>query len=503
MGRPALVTMTPAGRRWTKDRRPKETTMEYLSPLDASFLDAEDEDPHASLAIASVAVLDGPAPGQAEFAAAIRGRLALVPRYRQKVHRVPFNLGRPVWADDPDFDLDFHLRRTALAEPGGDTALEALISRVMSQRLDRDRPLWEAWLIEGLPEGRWALLSKVHHCMIDGVSGNELYRLICDAGPEPRRPVPDRWQPAPPAGAADLTLDALGHLARIPFDQARWLAGAVRDPGRVARTLGGLARGAAALAESFRPVPPTALTGPLGRARRYAVARTPLAGITAVAAAHEVTVNDVYLAAVAGAFRRLLLARGEQPEAVTIRTLVPVSIRSGDARHVVDNRLSSLLVELPVEIEDGPLRLRAVHDRVTELRARHEVEAGAALFALAEQEPFAAVSFVIRAALRLPQRGIAAVTTNVPGPPVPLYILGRPIREILPYVPIADRLRVGVAVLTYAGQAAFGVTTDLASVPEAGDLARAIVDEIARLRPAVPARRRRPGATAARVAQLS
>jgi diacylglycerol O-acyltransferase / wax synthase len=457
--------------------------MDYLSPLDASFLDTEDTDPHASLAIASVAVLDGPAPTQAEFAAAIRGRLALVPRYRQKVRRVPFNLGCPVWVDDPAFDLDFHLRRTALAEPGDDAALEALIGRVMSQRLDRERPLWEDWLIEGLSGGRWALLSKVHHCMIDGVTGNELYRLICDTGATPGRPVPDDWQPAP-AGDLDLTLDALGRLARMPFEQARRFASAAAEPQRTAGRLGALARGATALAEAFLPAPPTSLSGPLGRARRYAVARTPLADIKAVAEAHRVTVNDVYLAAVAGAFRRTLLARDEQPEAGSIRTLVPVNVRHRDAQHVLDNRLSSLLLDLPVEIDDPAGRLRAVHDRIAELRERHEVEAGAALFELAGQEPYAAVSFVIRTALSLPQRGLATVTTNVPGPPVPLYVLGRPIREILPYVPIAERMRVGVAVMTYGGQASFGVTADFSAVPEAGDFAAAVVDEVARMRPA-------------------
>jgi diacylglycerol O-acyltransferase len=224
------------------------------------------------------------------------------------------------------------------------------------------------------------------------------------------------------------------------------------------------------------------------------VARLPLAEITAVAEASGVTVNDVYLAAVSGAFRRLLLARGEQPEPGAVRTLVPVNVRHRDARHVLDNRLASLLLDLPVEIDDGPSRLRAVHERIAELRARHEVEAGVALVALADQEPFAAVSFVIRTALRLPQRGLATVTTNVPGPPVPLYILGRPIREILPYVPIGERMRIGVAVMTYGGQAAFGVTTDFAAVPEADDFAAAVVAEVTRLRrsarPAAPKRPR-------------
>ena len=483
--------------------------MEYLSPLDASFLDVEDEDPHASLAIASIAVLDGPPPGQAEFAEAIRSRLPLVPRYRQRVRRVAFNLGRPVWADDPDFDLDFHLRRTALAAPGDDAALQRLVGRIMSQRLDRERPLWEDWLIEGLSGGRWAVLSKVHHCMIDGISGNELYRLICDTGPKPRRPVAGRWRPRPAGDALDLILDACGQVARIPFDQARALARAAREPAGAVARLRETVRGLTVLAQGFRPASPTSLSGPLGQARRYAVARMPLADIALTADAYGMTVNDVYLAAVAGAFRRLLLARGEMPDADAIRTLVPVSMRGSDERHLLDNRLASLLVQLPVELDEPADRLRAVHRRVAELRAEHEVEASSAVVELAGQEPFAAVSLLIRAALRLPQRAVATVTTNVPGPDVQLYILGRPVREILPYVPIAERMRIGVAVLTYAGQAAFGITADFASIPEADDFAAAVVNEVARLRSAAtprtvavpkPARRR---AAAARVAELA
>lgn len=460
--------------------------MEYLSPLDASFLDIEDTDPHASLAIASIAVLDGPPPDQAEFVEAIRGRLPLVPRYRQKVRRVPLNLGRPVWVDDPDFDVDFHLRRTALTAPGDDAALQRLVGRIMSQRLDRDRPLWEDWVIEGLPEGRWAVLSKVHHCLIDGIGGNELYRLICDRGPTPRRLVEDHWRPRPAGGAVDLTLDALGQLARLPFDQARALALAVRRPGDAVRWLGGTARGLAALAGGFLPAVPTSLAGPLGRARRYAVARTSLATIALVADAFGVTVNDVYLAAVAGAFRRVIVARGERPSPGAIRTLIPVNVRRHGQRHLLDNRLATMLMQLPVEIDDPAGRLRAVHQRVADLRASHEAETTAALFELAGSEPYAAVSFLIRNALRLPQRAVATVTTNVPGPEVPLFILGRPIREILPYVPIAERMRAGVAVFTYAGQASIGVTTDFASVPEADDFVAAVVEEVAALHAARP-----------------
>jgi WS/DGAT/MGAT family acyltransferase len=462
--------------------------MEYLSPLDASFLYAEDGDPNASLAIASIAVLDGPIPKQEEFSALIRGRLPLVPRYRQRVRRVPFNLGRPVWADDPDFDLDFHLRRTALPAPGGDAEMAALLGRLMSQRMDRDRPLWEDWVIEGLPDGRWALLSKVHHCLLDGVSGNELYRIICDTTPETRLSIPDHWVPDPGADALGLTLDALGRLVQYPFDQARLLlSGSVE----AARRLGTATAGLAVLAGGFLPATPSPLLGPIGRARRYAVARTPLTALTAVARAGDVTVNDVYLAAVAGALRRLLLSRGEEPGPGTVRTLVPVNVRRRDQEGQLANRIAAMLVLLPVEIEDPAARLLAVHQRIADLRAVHEVEASAGLIELAEHEPFAVVSLTVRTALRLPQRSVTTVTSNVPGPREQLYILGRPVREILPFVPIGDRMRVGVAAFTYGGQAAFGVTTDLASVPEAQDIAQAISEEITALHLAVRPKRRR------------
>ena len=166
--------------------------MDRLNPLDALFVDAEDADRHVSMAIASIAVFEGPAPSQEELLAHLAGRLPLVPRYRQKLRTVPLRLGRPVWVDDPDFDLRYHVRRTALPAPGGDRELAELMARVMSQRLDRDRPLWEYWLAEGLPEGRWAFISKVHHCMVDGVSGTDLYRVIFDFSPEPAPPVTGR-----------------------------------------------------------------------------------------------------------------------------------------------------------------------------------------------------------------------------------------------------------------------------------------------------------------------
>src|SRR5690348_14643304 len=323
--------------------------MDHLSPLDASFLDLEDQDPHASLAIASIAVIDGPAPSQEDLIRAVRGRLPLVPRYRQKVRRVPFNLGRPVWVDDPDIDLDFHLRRTALPPPGDDAALCRLVARVMSQRLDRDRPLWEDWVIEGLPDGRWALLSKVHHCMLDGVSGNELYRLMFDTTPEPSGAVADTWTPQPEPDPAGLVADAVRDLAAATAEQGRFLIGALRSPAAVAQRIGQTVQGLATVAGSLTPLFPTSLLGPIGSARRYAVIRAPLADVKGTAKRFGVTMNDVMLAALAGAIRSILIARGERPSGDAVRTLVPVNVRTKSQQGRLDNRISLLLPKLPVD----------------------------------------------------------------------------------------------------------------------------------------------------------
>jgi diacylglycerol O-acyltransferase len=461
--------------------------MEYLSPLDAAFLDAEDEDRHASLAIASVAIVEGPPPSQEEFVAAVMARLPMIPRYRQRVRTVLFDLGQPAWVDDPNFDLGYHVRRTALPAPGDEAALCRLVGRVMSQRLDRDRPLWECWVIEGLADGRWAVLSKVHHCMADGVSGNQIYSLIFDDVPKPVRP---RKRPATAEAASDsapepntvrLILQAVGSLIRSPAEQVRLLAQGVRAPLLVARQVRDTTRGLVELARALVPGTRSSLSGPIGQPRRYYVARASLPDVVGVGKALNVTVNDVLLAAISGAFRALLLHRGEQPVADAVRTLVPVSVRAKGDEGIIDNRISLMLPLLPVDIADPVDRLNAVHARLEALKASKEAQAGVAVTTLARHEPFAPISWAIRFAARLPQRTIVTVTTNVPGPRRPLYVLGRQMLEILPYVPIALRIRTGVSILTYCDQMAFGITSDYDSAPEVELLGRAIADGVTEL----------------------
>ena len=455
--------------------------MERMSPLDAGFLDLENADRHASLAIASVAVFEGPAPSYDEFLAAVAGRLPLVPRYRQKARRLPLDLGRPVWVDDPRFDLRYHLRQTALPAPGGDEQLRHLIERVMAQRLDRERPLWESWLVEGLEDGRWAVLTKVHHCMMDGVSGTDLFRLFFDAAPESFAGVEDDWEPVPEPSTLRLTASALGDLAFSPVEGVRALRGALRTPSQLARRTIETARGLATLAGALVPTNASSLSGPVGRSRRYRWVHVPLADVTAVRRQLGGTVNDVVLAAITGAFRGLLLARGEQPGPHVVRTLVPVSVRAPGEQGVMDNRVSLLLADLPVDVADPVERLAAVRARMAALKASKEAQAGEAMTQVARYEPFPLVSLGLRLAFRVPQRNVVTVTTNVPGPPWPIYALGRRVLEILPYVPIATTVRLGVAIFSYCDQVTFGITGDRDSTADIDVLVGGIRDSLAEL----------------------
>ncbi|WP_151081864.1 WS/DGAT/MGAT family O-acyltransferase [Nocardioides cynanchi] len=455
--------------------------MERLTPLAAAFLEAEDADGAASLAIGSFAIFEGPAPDFDAFVSAIAGRLPLIPRYRQKLRRVPLDLAAPAWVDDPDFDLRWHVRNTALPAPGGPPEIGRLMSRVMTRRMDRSRPLWEYWFCEGLEGGRWALLSKIHHCMVDGVSGTDLYRLVLDATPEPGTAVADDWRPERPRHTLVFTAQAARHLAGAPLDAGRAVAHALATPRQLVRTTRQTARGALALTGAVLPVHRTTLTGPLSGSRRYAWTDVSLDDVRTVRKAYGVTVNDVALAAVTGGFRRLLLARGETPDAHALRSLVPVSTREVGTESIPDNRVSLMLPYLPVDLDAPADRLAAVRRRVGTLRHLHEPEAGTSFTTAAEYGAFPSVSLAMRTVFHLPQRQIATVTTNVPGPRRTLYALGRPAVAMLPYVPIADRVRIGVAMFSYRDTLSFGITGDYDTVPDLQVLADGIGESMAEL----------------------
>jgi WS/DGAT/MGAT family acyltransferase len=455
--------------------------MDRMTPLDAMFLDLEDEELEVSLAISSAAVFEGPAPSYPEFAEMLAARLPLVPRYRQKVRQIPLDLSTPVWVDDPHFDLTNHLRQVALPKPGGDAELAQVIGDVMSERLDRERPLWEYWLVEGLAEGRWALISKVHHCMVDGVSGTDLYRVILDDQPEGRPVEPDDWRPEPEPGTATLTMGALLSLALNPMSQARMLAWAVQHPKQTLGRIWATARGLGVLSEALAPAEHSSLVGPLTARRRFTWARASMADVKTVRRGLGGTVNDVVLAAITNGFRSLLLARGETPQPHSVRSLVPVSVRAPGDERILDNRVSLMLPFLPVDVSDPVQRLSAVRARLDELKSSMEAESVALISELAQQEPFPLISPAYRLAAHLPQRSIVTVTTNVPGPRRKLYALGRPLVEIIPYVPLAIGFRTGVSIMTYGDRIDFGVTGDYEAATDVEVLARGIEQGVAEL----------------------
>jgi WS/DGAT/MGAT family acyltransferase len=465
-----------------------------LNSLDAAFVDAEDQDQNASFAIASIAVFEGPAPAYEEFLTSIAGRLPLVPLYRRKLRKVPLSLGPPVWVDDPDFDLRYHVRQTALPAPGGDLQLRRLMARVMTQRLDRDYPLWEYWLVEGLDQGRWALISKVHHCMVDGVSGTDLYRVIFDASPEsPALPAADDRPVPPEPSGLELAARAALKGALLPWQEGGAIQRALANPALAVRQGADALRGMARMVGVLWPATGSSLTGPIGRQRRYTWARASLDDVKAIKRELGGTVNDVFLAVISSGFRALLLARGEEPAPSMVPSLIPVSLRGEGEESIYENRVSALVADLPVDIADPAERLAAVTTRMSALKASNEAGVGEAMLSLGRYAPFALASMFVRLAFSLPQREIVTVTTNVPGPQQPLYGLGRRLVEIIPYVPIATTLRTGVSIFTYCGQVTFGITGDYTTTPDIDVLARGIEDGIVDLLAAARGRKQRPG----------
>ncbi|HEY5108427.1 MAG TPA: wax ester/triacylglycerol synthase family O-acyltransferase [Acidimicrobiales bacterium] len=449
--------------------------MDRLSALDAEFLHLEDGAVH--MAIAGACVFADPPPTIGEMEALMASKMHLIPRYRQRVRTVPFELGRPVWVDDPDFDLGYHMRHTALPAPGDDGDFCRLMGRLMSQDLDRDRPPWEIWLVEGLEGGRWALVFKVHHCMVDGIAGVGLLTAVLDFVPDAALGEPVPWTPAAePPGAAKV-LDAWGGLAGEVLRAAGSFPGSVVHPVRTFRSLAAVATGAVRFTERLAPTRSLSIEGPVGPHRVWAHSSAPLDEVKTIRTAFGGTVNDVVLAAVAGGYRALLVEREDDVTTAVVRSLVPVSTRTVDAKGVADNRVSALLYELPVGLDDPVERLESVKAQMADLKSSGIAEAGQVMTTVSDLVPPMVLGLVSRTAIRsmhrFGQQSLNTVTTNVPGPQVPLYCLGHLMEEYRPYVPISHGLRVGTAILSYNGRLFFGVTGDFRSTPDVGVLAEA------------------------------
>lgn len=449
--------------------------MERLSALDTEFLHMEDGIAH--MHIAGMSVFEGPPPTEDEIRALLASKLHLIPRYRQRIQSVPLELGRPVWVDDPHFNLAYHVRVTALVEPE-DEALCRLMGRLMGQELDRHRPLWEVWIVHGLPDGKWALVSKVHHCMVDGVAGVGLLEALLDVAPDAEVAPPKPWTARPEPTAPALVLDAWGGLLGDLAGHVGTLPGRVRDPLGALRSFSGTGMGLIRFGRQLGFTPPLSVDGTIGPHRVWAHSSVSIDDVRRIRKSLGGTLNDVVLAAVTNGYRDLMLARGDDLETAVLRTLVPVSVRAENAKGVFDNRVSAILFELPIGVADPVERLDLVHARMTELKASHMSDAGDAVTSVANLLPPMVVGTATRALMRYsqdrPQRSLNTVTTNVPGPQFPLYCLGREMLEHLPFVPISHGVRVATAILSYNGNLAFGVTGDFDTAPDVDVVARGI-----------------------------
>jgi WS/DGAT/MGAT family acyltransferase len=439
--------------------------MESMSAQDAAFLHIENG--NNPMHIGSVAVLEGPAPRYGDLVRLIASKLPMVPRYRQKVRTAPGGIGRPVWVDDPHFQILYHIRNTAVPRPGGGDELRNLAGRVFAQMLDRSKPLWEVWMVDGLEDGRWAIISKVHHCMVDGVSATDLLTLIFDVS-EDASPLPERvpWAADDEPGILAVTLHGVARAVAEPVERAlstparmrvlaRRPSERVADATRLVRSLGEWARRSA-----------TSLNGPIGPHRRWSWAEASLDDVKTIRGALGGTVNDVVLASITAGFRTLLQHRGEDTSDRVVRTLVPVSVRSEAERGTLNNRVSGLLPGLPVSIVDPVERLHAITAQLTGLKESNQAVAGDALAKLAGFAPPMLMALGARLAARIPQRGVQTVTTNVPGPQFPLYISGRRMIYSYPYVPILGSVRISIAIFSYCGRLFFGITGDYDTVAD-------------------------------------
>jgi WS/DGAT/MGAT family acyltransferase len=453
--------------------------MERLSTQDASFLYLENDTNHMS--IAALAIFEGPAPKPGEIEAMVLSKLDLLPRYRQRVRFVPLDLGLPVWCDDPAFKLSNHVNHEALPAPGSDEELQKMVSRVMARQLNRNRPLWELLIIEGLEDGGWGMLMKLHHCVADGVAATDLLTHLLDDDPEaPLREVVN-WEPESEPSSAELTKSAMADGLEGAKEGLELIQSALKSPGRTAREAGEFIDGLASYRRPTALELESSLNGPIGPYRNWRWTSTTLAKIKKIRAAHGGTVNDVVLAVITRGFRSLLQSRGEPVEDHVVRSLVPVSVRHEDEQGLTNNRVSAMFAELPVGLEDPVQRLHSISEQMNNYKEHHQAAAGETLTSLQGLAPPALVALGARLFTGIEQHMVQTVTTNVPGPRYALYAVGRKMRRAYLYVPIAGSVRIGVAMFSYGGKLTFAVTGDSEHAPDTQILCEGIEAGMAEL----------------------
>ncbi len=442
--------------------------------------------------IGGLTLVEGPPPTMEEFLDQIRRRLHLVPRYRQKLAHTALDSGRPVWVDDPSFNLEYHIRHTALPAPGRWEQMQDLTARIFSQQLDRSKPLWEMWMVEGLEEDRFALITKTHHSLIDGIAGVDLATVLFDLSPDPP-PVTNSgraWQPHPEPGAVQLVTAGLLGAMRAGVALAEGAMEAVTHPERALARAREAAEGVGEIIwAGLNPAPETPLNVPIGPHRRFIGVTARLEDFKTVKDAFGGTVNDVVLAVVAGAMRSFLIARGRRTEGVELRALVPVSVRSQDERLGVGNRLVVMRGPLPVYVADPINRLRFVTQAMDGLKESKQA-LGAEVIASAQN--FAPPTILAQASrLNFSTRLFNLIVTNVPGPQFPLYVLGREMLQAIPVAFLPENHALAIAIMSYNGQMNFGLLGDFDALPDIDSIGDDIAEELATLvalaRDSVPA----------------
>ena len=459
--------------------------LDRLTAVDASFL--HQEGPTSHMHVGALTILEGPPPTIEDFTDTIRGRLHLVPRYRQRLAHTgtPLDSGRPVWVDDPTFNIEYHLRHTALPAPGGREQLLRLVARIFSQQLDRSKPLWEVWLVEGLEHNGFALISKSHHSLIDGIAGVDLATVLFDLTPVPQEVehsgVP--WQPHAEPGTAGLLAASLRGAVRGGLELTTRAVDAATHPERAFARVREAAEGIGEIVwAGLNPAPPTPLNVEIGPHRRFIGVDARLADLKLIKDTFGGTVNDVVLSVVSGALREFLISRGTRTEGLELRALVPVSIRTETEHHTLGNRIAAMRGPLPVYIEDPVARLRVVSEALDGLKQSKQA-VGAEV--LAGVQNFAPPTVLAQASrINFSTRLFNLIVTNVPGPQFPLYVLGREMQEVYPIAFLPRDHALAIAIMSYNGKMNFGLLGDFDSLPDIdaiGDWILAGIEELVTL----------------------
>ncbi len=453
--------------------------LDRLTAIDASFLTNESSSSH--MHVGAILIFEGPPPKYTDLVEHIRGRLGQVPRFRQKLVVPPMEAGRPLWADDVNFNLTYHIRHTALPEPGGEAQLKRLAGRVFSQQLDRSKPLWELWLAQGLERDRFAILTKTHHAMVDGVSGVDIGTVLFDLERAPELvEVSDDWVPQPEPSTTELVSRGVSDLVATPVRFAARAVEAVRHPEVTAHKAVEALEGLSEIVSAFAdPAPDVPLNQPIGPHRRYVWARSELATFKQIKDVLGGTVNDVVLAVVTGSIRNWLHRRSIRTEGLELRALVPVSIRTADERGDLGNRIALMRGPLPVYVEDPVRRLRTISAEMAGLK-RSKQALGAEV--ISRFNDFAPPTLLAQASrINFSTRLFNLIVTNVPGPQLPLYVLGRELEEVFPVAFLPQNHALAVAIMSYNGKVGFGLLADYDSMEDVEAVSEGINESLAEL----------------------